>query len=1403
MTRNKLTVSPGSLVGDFVRILPDSIRKELDIYADSLPPPDLVGALNALDEAELRAALRSCAPQIGGALTRLGVDNNKGRPRVPGVLVTKLMRGLSRGEMSAKLVLQLLTDGVYKLLLVQAADLDSEIPPGWYRKELDTPVLRALAVMGAQRLNDPSAPWALAGMVRGEDPAVKILVKPAAVEPLKISTRQFLRRARPNQHEVLRDWVRRRAMLPALQDNSVATAVRVPVQQAPPGQRPSSSSLPGIGGTPGSGDMDLPAAASSPPLSFSQVVAFSVTPSPRPSVPAGEGNELDIDDALGLLGQQYAEAASVLLPSLSRALIESYAPDERDLAMLADLRALLLQTSHEIAVRTGTSQTTSLPSLQQTWAAYQNQRDSRYTLQMLATCSGPESIRASLDWVRSSASRLAVGWEAQDATLAADLLSLAGLAIRAQADDADDDELIAQSLYLKERLPAEAGKAVSAAARGRIQVGDPAQIPTASLASGHTATAPLSAEPPGIITDTGLSSAPDRAQEADTVDAVCSGAEPLTTGCGIADSHGETSGTVGGATPGLAGPDIDDSGEPISALAGGHPEVSAPDAPAVTAEPTSPPASAPGEVVAPCESDDSVNVAAALITVGRLGLAQHVLAHANLIDQSDAVALAALALQLRGADGPCGLEIADRLAVISEESLTEDITCALLAAGSLTTFALLSGSPHAIVLLAKLADCLDPAWGKLARLAGEVAASGALSRFALDEATDTSHLTHAAEDAAERCDERLASAPSLRAHRANEIITVLRSDKHSLGQVLGRAARNNVGQAADVTKVVSDLTRPHMLDQVRAIERSNRAAGGKALPDAIVNEIVEVLYADRSSVARWAEAAASLGGPRTGQDWQSDRLAALRSLLTEHAVDLRGALNSNSARGEPLLTAACTVAGQMLDRLSGLAVGGAALTGTEPTPETVLDLELLKLPDTSFDVDQGTVRDDKHSKDLDSLIAISNEPDFTLALQRRLERDDFVAAMRIARQMTSADTQHVRELQVQRADQMRADIDRLRMLVVSARNNPARDDDELDTLDVELGQMDLLLEADSVDLANVRTALDDAQNRMADLRVRIVDGFRERLDAVLDLEAAEYARLCACLERNEFDQVDFELSLLDTTEPGTLDIKSTELRAFFPAMVEQMGDGITSALLTVVREGGEYGPASYAMSPERREDSANGLARWSEIGALIRSRSPIEELRAALLPALRVLGFNISSASLVRLDFPWARARDRRHLELKGARPIGNALVPAFGSQADGTYRLLLCSAKPAVNELTDLRDIDGGTMPLIICYFGTLGVTERKELVASWTDATRRPVIIIDDAVLAWAASRTDPFPAVMRVTLPFTATAPFSSVKTANVPIEMFYGRDIDERRILDPRGPSIVYGGRGMGKSAVSIR
>ena len=292
----------------------------------------------------------------------------------------------------------------------------------------------------------------------------------------------------------------------------------------------------------------------------------------------------------------------------------------------------------------------------------------------------------------------------------------------------------------------------------------------------------------------GVASVPDSAYDAGTPEAEVSPADRAATGS--SSRAGATEVAATGAAPTSVGMD-DYHADADSAQAPGDPGVLLPVVPAVTTVPAS--ASVPEQATAHADSrNPAVEIAAELITTGRLGLAQHLLAQASLIDQSDAVALAALALQLRGPSGACGLEIADRLAVTSEESLTEDITCALLATGSLTAFALLSGSPQATSLLAKLPDHLDPVWAKLARLAGEVAASGALSPSALHEATDTSHLARAAvEDATKRCAERLASVPRLRAHRANEIIASCAATQTRSGRLSDmRSATTSAGPRA-------------------------------------------------------------------------------------------------------------------------------------------------------------------------------------------------------------------------------------------------------------------------------------------------------------------------------------------------------------------------------------------------------------------------------------------------------------------------------------------------------------------------------------------------------------------------------------------------------------------------------
>jgi len=167
---------------------------------------------------------------------------------------------------------------------------------------------------------------------------------------------------------------------------------------------------------------------------------------------------------------------------------------------------------------------------------------------------------------------------------------------------------------------------------------------------------------------------------------------------------------------------------------------------------------------------------------------------------------------------------------------------------------------------------------------------------------------------------------------------------------------------------------------------------------------------------------------------------------------------------------------------------------------------------------------------------------------------------------------------------------------------------------------------------------------------------------------------------------------------------------------------------------------------------------------------------------------------------PFTYARGRRFLEINGATLTGRALVPAFGSAAQGRYRLLIVWNKPTVEQLDQWRDADGSHLPLIVCYLGTMSAEDRVALAALWSDPTRRSTLVLDDAVLAWVAARRGTFETFMRMTLPFTATQPFIREKRPDVPPEMFYGRARERRELESPTGPSFVYGGRGLGKSAL---
>ena len=114
--------------------------------------------------------------------------------------------------------------------------------------------------------------------------------------------------------------------------------------------------------------------------------------------------------------------------------------------------------------------------------------------------------------------------------------------------------------------------------------------------------------------------------------------------------------------------------------------------------------------------------------------------------------------------------------------------------------------------------------------------------------------------------------------------------------------------------------------------------------------------------------------------------------------------------------------------------------------------------------------------------------------------------------------------------------------------------------------------------------------------------------------------------------------------------------------------------------------------------------------------------------------------------------------------------------------------------------DQDTSADAILVAYFGTMSAGARRRLAAR-APVTGAPVIVLDDAALAYLAAHGErQLDAAMSILLPFSAVQPYVRYKRSLVAPEMFYGRDKERKAVLDPNDTQVIFGGRGLGKSAL---
>ncbi|MER0483329.1 hypothetical protein ABR737_34190 [Streptomyces sp. Edi2] len=815
------------------------------------------------------------------------------------------------------------------------------------------------------------------------------------------------------------------------------------------------------------------------------------------------------------------------------------------------------------------------------------------------------------------------------------------------------------------------------------------------------------------------------------------------------------------------------------------------------------------------QGDDGASaeqVLARLVAERRFGLAHHVARAAGRPEpQATALRLAgATALLASGASHGARL-VADLLQQQSGFVGRDVEGNELVLFPALLRAALVTGDHLAGAQLKAMVPRLPDALGEVATTVADRALSGALMIASpLVVIADASETEARLRELREQCSALIAQQ-RLRFARATDIAKRwLAPGEGLLGSMLTAVINDDRGVLPTVRETTERLSKLSEINgEIDRMDRKYRSSSGKPLQGSGRHDLVHVVERAVGLAKDWCLA---VDGERRGERSDGNRAAKEVSALRQSMLARRDAVLTElellARRPGTVAAAAAWAARSAMDELFALLSGdtGTVRLGSGVDPELVLDVELLKVCDTVGE-----------RPSLDRLLPAVDRS-WEEALRERLDRDAFTAARTMvelaargalpAAESTAFDPRadaEIDELEATRRTALRAGHDELVAELHRAQADGAVTDDQ------DLRMQELLADARTRldgnghrDLIDVRWALDTVRADLPTHRQEATDRIRARLDA-LDLTEDERAQVLRHLDTGGLATAADLVYFLEIGEPvPEIEAGEPHLTEFFPVVPDGLPKGIDDELIEMVRSGGQHPTVPVLdygnLSSDEAALAADALNDWRELGVTEPKDRPNVSARRKLLPALKLLGYDAESARW--LDELSPHRREYRFLEATGVEVNGRAKVPAFGSQIKeqgGNLRVLMLWGRPPAEVVMSLASRDPSATSLLIVYFGTLAREARAELAAR-PDRLQH-LLVVDDAALAYLAARGNRQVSTSTQTLlPFSGVNPYIREKRGRIGWEMFYGRDAERKSILDPRGTQVIFGGRGLGKSAL---
>lgn len=205
---------------------------------------------------------------------------------------------------------------------------------------------------------------------------------------------------------------------------------------------------------------------------------------------------------------------------------------------------------------------------------------------------------------------------------------------------------------------------------------------------------------------------------------------------------------------------------------------------------------------------------------------------------------------------------------------------------------------------------------------------------------------------------------------------------------------------------------------------------------------------------------------------------------------------------------------------------------------------------------------------------------------------------------------------------------------------------------------------------------------------------------------------------------------------------------------------------------------------------------------------PDEAAPGSIKKLLQELGFQAEGAEVVQAAAPGStmvrlsvsvrpEAKDRAEY----AHP-----VDIMGTKLRSPVEVVCFFGRMQPNDIVDRVCRLELSRTAVVFLNGPLDLPGRRQIAERFhrEKSGQNPFLLVDWVLLLYLAlhQRTERLPVLLSCALPYTSSfQPF--VTSGSVPNEMFIGRKSELTKILDPKGPVVVYGGRQLGKTALLER